>query len=88
MTTHCIEISIKTKTKNRGKSIKFVYFINGDVKGELCLKECAKPSDFKYIELISYSCDNQYYDVMLAYNEDRRGGQVYLGFWNDGVVKK
>ena len=44
-------MAFKTKTKNKGKPIKFVYFINGDIKGELCLKECAKPSDFKELEV-------------------------------------
>ena len=48
---------------------------------------CCKPSEYKFIELITlnYSTD---IDLMFAYNDirERFKGILYLGHWNDGVV--
>ena len=43
------------------------------------------PTDFKNIELISknYRCG---FDLMFAYNDDRRFGAAFLGHFNSGNV--
>jgi len=46
------------------------------------------PKSYKYIELICRNyLPNQ--DLMFAYNDpdDRSGGHLYVGNWNDGVIE-
>lgn len=46
-----------------------------------------EPKDYDFIELIAkdYFCN---YDLMFAYDkDDRAGGTVFIGHFNDGVVE-
>jgi hypothetical protein len=63
------------------KPIEFVEVVNRD-KNE---KAVACPRDYQNIELIcsNYS-DNV--DVMLAYDDNRNYGCLYIGYFNDGIV--
>lgn len=57
---------------------------------ELSMNKHNKPSDFAYIELI---CENygmgDNTDLIFAYDNpnDRSGGVLFYGKWNDGVVE-
>jgi hypothetical protein len=47
------------------------------------------PSQFKYIELICKNYNNGCRDLMFAYNDpnERSYGELYIGHFNDGIVK-
>jgi hypothetical protein len=80
--TKCIVIGEKPK-KSKLNQIVFVDHANIDM--ENCEPE-ADPSDWDYLELIvrKYQRDQ---DLIFAYMENNRvNGQLYLGYWNDGVV--
>lgn len=52
----------------------------------LCKLTSDNPGVYEHIELIclNYAQDS---DLMFAYHGDRSGGTLYIGKWNDGVVK-
>jgi len=46
-----------------------------------------QPHEWDYIELICKECAHNI-DLMFAYDDDNRGcGRLFIGRWNDGVVK-
>ena len=48
---------------------------------------CMDPTKYQYIELICKNYSSGY-DLMFAYDtpEDRSGGTLYIGEWNDGIA--
>ena len=54
----------------------------GHISGVIGLK----PHEFQNIELIRRKQTPRDYDIMFAYNKDRRAGGIYLGHFNDGIV--
>ena len=44
------------------------------------------PSSYDVIELICRDFGSTEMDLMYAYFSTRRGGVLYLGYWNDGIV--
>lgn len=52
-----------------------------------CIKTNIKPDSYAYIELICLEYDGEK-DLMFAYDnpDDRGGGALYIGKWNDGIV--
>lgn len=71
-----------TKKEKQLKKIKFEKFLDEFFKKN---KPISKPNYFKVIELLvkNYSYSQ---DLMLAYDDDRTDGILYIGQWNDGVV--
>jgi hypothetical protein len=59
-----------------------------DYDNETLVEEGCDPSEFKYIELVCKNY-NRGYDLMFAYDnpDDRSGGCLYVGHFNDGVVE-
>lgn len=50
----------------------------------------SQPADWKSVELISENYDQSQsgkLDLMFAYDDDRSMGCLYLGRFNDGIVK-
>ena len=83
--TKCIVLG-ETKCEDPKKRIiKFVHNIN-IYPGNVRLNTAANPNQFAVIELISKTTQKDSFDLMYAYNNDRNGGYLYLGHWNDGVV--
>lgn len=52
-----------------------------------CIKTNIKPDSYAYIELICLEYNGEK-DLMFAYDnpDDRGGGVLYIGKWNDGIV--
>lgn len=74
-----------TKESNELKPIEFIHFI--DTHSEQLFKAKKQPKDFKTIELIKKKTTIYDFDVMLAYDDVRDVGNLYLGHFNDGVVE-
>lgn len=69
------------------KYIQFMTRIKNSGSCATCaeLKDTAqRPRDFKNIELIRAKLNG---DIMFAYNDDRRSGHLFVGYWNDGIVE-
>ncbi len=71
------------------KPMQFLKVILAD--GKLSDVQGDKPTDFNYIELIarSYGTFNQPFDLIFCYDypNERHNGVLFLGNWNDGVIK-
>lgn len=65
--------------------IEFTHYLQDD---HVITSGDDKPSDFDRVELICLEYDGTR-DLMFAYNyaDDRTGGTLYLGHFNDGVVE-
>jgi hypothetical protein len=51
-------------------------------------EKCPNPDSFDFIELVRERSHSHVFDLMFAYNkEERHLGQLFLGYWNDGVVE-
>jgi hypothetical protein len=68
--------------KKELKPIEFVKYLDSDSAFDY---KCAEPKQWKNIELISKNYFDKY-DLMFAYDENRSGGILYLGHFNDGIV--
>ena len=83
MATKCIDLGNPLRRRS-AKPIEFVEHLS---TFKTIKPNSQKPSDFKYVELISkkYSAD---FDIMFAYQRPnfRQSGVLFLGHWNDGVV--
>ena len=83
MSTQVIIIG-KTENKKAKTAIEFRSFLNTSLKID---DATYSPSHYKYIELI---CKNYALgcDLMFAYNDpnDRSFGELYIGYFNDGVI--
>lgn len=69
------------------KPIEFVKIL--DHYGKI-LNAVREPYEFSNIELICFSyckISGKNYDLIFAYDDDRNGGSLYLGHFNDGVVE-
>ncbi len=88
MKTKCIVLGEEQERNDKYKPIDFVHVIVRFV-GKVKVKDAgSKPSIYLNVELISRSNHSNIFDLMLAYNNDRRNGVTYLGHWNDGVATK
>lgn len=66
------------------KPIEFVKYLR---KIDIELGDnCTEPSKYTNIVLLQKSYTGNL-DLMYAYNENPNGGYLYLGHWNDGIVK-
>ena len=74
----------KDKKKNLNP-IKFLYYDSGSKNNNRDYATVA-PRKYKFIELISRGFSNFSYDIMFAYNDSRKDGNIYFGEFNDGVV--
>ena len=68
--------------KKELKPIEFVKHLYSDFEFS---SGCSYPRSWENIELISKNYFNKY-DLMFAYNENRSGGILYLGHFNDGII--
>lgn len=55
-------------------------------------KSVAGPINFKHVELIckdynTVDSELGQFDVILAYDDNKLNGILYLGHWNDGIVE-
>ena len=50
-------------------------------------KACLKPKNYLCLELICKSYATSDFDLMFAYDNDRKHGMLYFGKWNDGVAE-
>lgn len=75
----------------QNKRIEFIYVAVGPNLNSIEIQKTItrKPSDYKYIELITRNYANDL-DAMFAYNnpKNREAGMLYFGKWNDGVVER
>lgn len=86
METKCIIIGDCSLNKKRFP-IKFVKYLNPSPDPDINYRPSQIPKDYQVIELIQSGVRFDRYDVMLAYNNDRESGHLWLGRWNDGIVK-
>lgn len=85
--TKCIVIG-EEATKKKSKHIEFVKAVTGrmsDVKYQTSVSE---PHHFEYVELICPAFNSSFYDMMFAYDDNRKKGTIFLGHWNDGFVEE
>ena len=81
--TKCIVLG-EEPTEVKKKPIEFLKWINMD----LIISECSgSPKDYHVVELICKDYRESGYDMMHAYNDSRRVGCLYFGYWNDGVAE-
>lgn len=83
--TKVIVLGAPTEEVKVKKPIEFTKSLSAD--GKWSYNSAGKPADFNYIELISLNYGNNF-DLMFAYYnpEQRDGGVLFLGHFNDGVV--
>lgn len=80
-------IGEEPKAEKELKAIEFTHLLTVDKE---IIETEEVPHSYNYIELICkrYShYKNYYFDLMFAYNGDRNNGELFLGHFNDGVVK-
>jgi hypothetical protein len=72
--------------QKQSKPIEFVKYIGAC--GNM-VDATLSPKKFDNVTLIISKSDSNYiYDTMYAwYNERPHGGNIYLGYWNDGVIE-
>lgn len=90
--TKCIVLGKDNSVQPAKKPIQFVkQLLNSSVNTDDAFRigmNYVEPGEFDYVELVCPRRTNiEEYDIMFAYDEDRREeGVLFLGFWNDGVV--
>lgn len=73
------------------KPIKFCRTLMKDGSFERTF--CDEPKNYKFVELVSREYgtnnDSESFDLIFAYDnpKERASGVLYIGQWNDGVVK-
>ena len=67
--------------QKEGKKIEFIYGLSTD---RSLFKHASTPSSYKNVELILRNFGE--YDLMIAYDNDKDFGCLYLGHFNDGIV--
>jgi hypothetical protein len=65
------------------KPIELVKWLDSEYN--FCNAE-SNPMQWKNIELICKNYQSHGFDLMFAYDENRSGGILYLGHFNDGIV--
>jgi hypothetical protein len=65
------------------KPIEFKKYLDTDLTSYI---PSTSPSDFENIELICKNYRGENIDLLFVYNDDRRKGLLYLGYFNDGIV--
>ncbi len=68
--------------KKELKPIEFVKYLDYHLEFS---SGCSSPKKRENIELICKNYATKF-DLMFAYDEDRSGGILYLGHFNDGIV--
>lgn len=71
---------------NEQKKLKPIQFLHTLTESFSCTVAQNVPSDWKNIELIAKKYSNRKFDLMFAYDDNRIGGCLYLGHFNDGIV--
>lgn len=87
MSTKCIVIGQNETIKKELKKIEFTkaLCLNINLNNSLISNAECSPCHFDNVELIQKRLNG--ICVMLAYNDNNReGGMIYLGHWNDGIV--
>jgi hypothetical protein len=69
--------------KKELKPIEFVKYLGSELKIN---SNPTEPKFWKNIELICRNYSSEPFDLMFAYDDNRSGGVLYLGHFNDGVV--
>jgi len=87
MSTQVIVIG-KPEEKKTKSAIEFQSFLNSSFKVDKVDNGARSPSSYKYIELICKDYAHGF-DLMFAYNDPngRSCGVLYIGHFNDGIVK-
>jgi len=80
----------ETHSNRSNKYIKFLSVLSSENRAglEFTLTVLSKPKNYNYIELVCPKY-NGTHDIMFAYDypDDRAGGCLFLGYWNDGIVE-
>jgi len=86
METKCIVLG-ETEQPKKGKPIEFIHAYTGK-KNELdgTIAETL-PKNWRNIELTQKAINEDFFDMMFAYDDDRTCGCTYAGHWNDGFVE-
>lgn len=88
MKTKCIVIGQSNESNKDLKPIEFELELDNSNIETTLDNTNIHPSDYNNIELISLGMNKNYYDTMFAYDNDERSrGTIFLGYWNDGIVK-
>lgn len=72
--------------KKEGKKIEFVHRIRTEISGAGRTDVRHSPSEYEYVELVRSKSHSSFFDIFLAYDDDRSKGVLYLGHFNDGIV--
>ena len=72
--------------QKEGKKIEFVHRIRTEINYEGRSDVKHSPSEYEYVELVRSKPNSSFFDIFLAYNDDRNKGVLYLGHFNDGIV--
>lgn len=84
------KVIIQGKQLNEKKELKPIEFVHEIIERKIKIgiyNASARPSEWKNIELISKGIDDNFYDIMYCYNNDKSTGILYFGHFNDGVVE-
>jgi len=71
--------------EDKGKKIEFKYSVLNRIGKAGIGDAVTSPVSYRNIELIKRASSAGYYDLMLAYNDYRLSGTLYLGHYNDGI---
>lgn len=84
--TKCIVLGETHREEKEEKYIEFckVFIIDEDNECIVDSFPSTPPNNWKNIELIKRSTT---FDFMFAYDDNRSGGCLYIGHWNNGKVK-
>lgn len=74
------------ETEKKEKKVSFIYLLNptGLIQS---INYSQKPENYDNVQLYRKSYHGADYDLILAWNENGTNRDIYLGHWNDGVVK-
>ena len=83
--TKVIVLNEIQEVKQESKEIDFVFELNSNKEfGEI---DDDTPSHWDKVMLLEKNYRNDGLDLIWAYPFGRKGGCLYLGNWNDGVVR-
>lgn len=76
-------VKLSTETPLPPKEGKKIEFVFGMATDRELFNPHVTPSEYKNVELITRNFGD--YDLMIAYDDDKDNGVLYLGHYNDGI---
>lgn len=83
--TKCIVLEERTKRETKRIEFEYILDTSGETGNEFFEFTADDPENYANIELVKKGFEGGF-DIIFAYNEYRTQGNLYLGYWNDGIV--